>query len=474
MALDLPFFLAGQWRKSAQPLEVRSPYDGQTVGTTYYAQAADLEEALQAAERAFAATRALPAYERAAALAHIAQGVRENRDELSRTIALEAGKPIRDASAEVERAVFTLETASEEAKRIYGEVIPLDLIPSGQGRLGITRRFPIGPIAAITPFNFPLNLAMHKVAPAIACGNPVILKPPSATPLTMLTAARIIAEAGLPAGAVSVLPMSREVDHRLVSDDRIKMLSFTGSTAVGWALKEKAGRKRVLLELGGNAGVIVDRDADLVHAARRIASGSFSYAGQSCISVQRIYVHRAVFDRFTQALLDEVGRIKMGDPLDPTTDLGPMIDQVAVQRTAAWVAEAVAEGARLLAGGQARGRFFEPTVLTDVKPSAKVCSLEVFAPLVNLFPFDDFEAALAAINDSAYGLQAGVFTGSLSNALHAFQELEVGGVIINDIPTFRIDHMPYGGVKDSGLGREGLRYAIKEMTEVRIMVLSGF
>lgn len=473
MIQEYPFFRAGQWGKSDQPLRVVSPYDGQVVGVTFCASAADLDAAIGAAQQSFKVTRNLSAYERASILIRIARGIREQKDELARLIAMEAGKPVRDSSFEVERAIFTFEMAAEEAKRIQGEAISLDLMSHTTGRMGIVRRFPIGPVAAITPFNFPLNLAAHKIAPAIACGNTVVLKPPSKTPLTMLATARIIAESGLPEGALSILPMNREVDHQLVADPRLKMLSFTGSAVVGWALKARAGQKKVVLELGGNAGVIVDRDADIEAAARRISSGSFSYAGQSCISVQRVYVHQDIIEAFTQALLAEVGRVRVGDPLDSQTDLGPMIDEGAVARTQAWVEEAVAQGCRILAGGRARGRFFEPTVLIDVDPASKVCSMEVFAPLVSLFPFGDFKKAVAQVNDSVYGLQAGVFTGSLAHAFHAFQELEVGGVVINDIPSFRIDHMPYGGIKESGQGREGVRYAIEEMTEIKIMVLSG-
>ncbi|MDO8691898.1 MAG: aldehyde dehydrogenase family protein [Dehalococcoidia bacterium] len=473
MAPEYPFFLAGRWRRSDRPLEVTSPFNDQVAGTTFHASASDLEEATVAAQEAFPVLRGLPAYERAGILSRIAQGLNDRKSELARIIALEAGKPIRDSTFEVERAVFTFEVGAEEARRLGGEVLPLDLMPQARGKLGIVRRFPIGPIAAITPFNFPLNLAAHKVAPAIACGNPVVLKPPSKTPLTMLTACRIIAESGLPRGALSVLPMSREVDRRMVSDPRFKLLTFTGSGEVGWGLRERAGHKKVLLELGGNAGVIVDREAGLEHAAQRISAGSFSYAGQSCISVQRVYVHEEIFESFTNLLLKRVSAIKMGDPLDPATDLGPMIDPGAVARTQAWTEEAVAQGARILAGGKARGRFFEPTVLTDVDPSSKVCSLEVFAPLVSLFRVHDFEEAVAQVNSSAYGLQAGVFTESLAHAFYAYQEIEAGGVIINDTPSFRKDHMPYGGVKESGMGREGIRYAIEEMTEPRIMVLSG-
>jgi acyl-CoA reductase-like NAD-dependent aldehyde dehydrogenase len=385
---------------------------------------------------------------------------------------MEAGKPIRDALVEVDRASLTFRLGAEEAERLGGEVIPLDLMASSKGRIGITRRYPAGPVAAISPFNFPLNLAAHKLAPAIAAGCSIVLKPPSKDPLTMLTVAEIVEEAGAPAGSVSILPMSRALGDRLVADDRFAVLSFTGSPAVGWPMKARAGRKKVVLELGGNAAVIVDRTANLAWAVNRITVGSFAYAGQVCISVQRIFVHDDIFDAFVERFRAAAGTLRLGDPLDAETDLGPMVDAKAAARTQAWVDEAVAAGARVLLGGHADGTFFPPTILVDVPLNAKVCTEEAFAPLVVLARFSDFDAAVAQANDSRFGLQAGVFTNDLGNALRAFDGLEVGGVILNDVPTYRIDNMPYGGVKDSGLGREGLRYAIEDMTEIRILVVA--
>ncbi|MBI4297362.1 MAG: aldehyde dehydrogenase family protein [Chloroflexi bacterium] len=472
MAKEYPLFLAGEFQKSGERLEVKNPYGGAVVGTTFLASAEQLEAAIQSAQAAFQTTRRLPSYERERILKHIAGGIEKRKDDLARLITLQSGKPIRDAAAEVARAVLTFNTAAEESKRLGGEVIPLDWAAGSKGRLGITRRFPIGPIAGISPFNFSLNLAAHKVAPALATGNPIILKPPSQAPLTMLDVAALAQEAGVPKGALSVLPMSRALGDRLVTDDRIKMLSFTGSPPVGWDMKARAGKKKVILELGGNAGAIVDEGADLDYAAQRLAVGSFAYSGQICISVQRIYVVEAVAGEFQRRFLERVRRLKVGDPLDPETDLGPMIDEEAARRAEEWTKEAVAGGARLLAGGVRRGNIIEPTILADADPQAKVCRLEAFAPLVNLFTVKSFEEAVAQVNDSAFGLQAGVFTRDLDHALYAFRELEVGGVIINDVPLYRIDHMPYGGVKDSGYGREGLKYAMEEMTELRLMVIT--
>ncbi len=472
MAREFPFYCAGEWRTSDQRFEVKNPYNDEVIGVTSFATEQDYEDAVTAAESAFEEMRRLGTYERVQILQKLTDGLTAREDEITRMIAQEAGKPLRDARAEAARGVFTFQTAVEEAKRIGGEVIPLDLMASSAGRFGITRRFPIGPIAGISPFNYPLNLALHKIAPAIAAGNTIVLKPPTRDPLTMLLMAEILADVGLPKGAVSVMPMDRATGDRLVTDDRFKLLSFTGSPAVGWDMKNRAGKKKVVLELGGNAGVIVDADADLEFAANRIRTGAFSYAGQVCISVQRAYIHRSRFEEFSHKLVEQIQAMKIGDPLDEATDLGPMIDDKAAQRTEEWVNQAVAEGAKILTGGKAEGRFFQPTVLTDARRTSFVCSREAFAPLVNLFPFDEFEDALTEVNDSVFGLQAGVFTGRLEHALHAFETLEVGGVMINDIPTYRIDHMPYGGVKDSGLSREGLRYSIEDMTEPRLMVVN--
>ena len=468
-----PIFLAGRWVESPDTLVIDNPADpGTPAGSTFTATEAQYEEAVTAAVAAFEVTRRLPAYERGRILREISAGIKDRREELGRLIALEAGKPIRDALVEVDRATLTFRLGAEEAERMTGELIPLDLMPASKDRIGITRRFPIGPIAGISPFNFPLNLAAHKVAPAIASGNPIVLKPPSKDPLTMLTVAEIIEAAGAPAGSVSILPMTRELGDRMVADERFKLLTFTGSPSVGWRMKERAGKKKVVLELGGNAGVIVDKTADLDWAVKRCLVGAFSYAGQVCISVQRMVIHEDIWDAFMGRFVEGARGLKLGDPLDPTTDLGPMVDATAAGRTQRWVDEAVAMGGKLRLGGTAEGTYFAPTILTDVPLTAQVCSNEAFAPLVVAFPFRVLDQAIGLVNDSMFGLQTGVFTNDLAGAWKAFAELEVGGVMINDVPTYRIDHMPYGGVKDSGLGREGLRWAIEDMTEIRIMVLA--
>ncbi len=467
-----PIYVAGEWEESDDLLPVTNPYDGSTVGVTFNASPEQVERAIVGAERAFQTMRAMPTYEKVNLLRALAAEMKTRRDEVARTIALEAGKPIKDAEVEADRGVFTLETAAEEAKRIEGELIPLDLLPSSKGRFGIVRRFGIGPISGISPFNFPLNLALHKIAPALAAGNSIVLKPPSLDPLTMLLFAEMCDAAGVPKGAVSILPMSRELGDVLVEDDRFKLLSFTGSPDVGWKMKARAGKKQVVLELGGNAGVIVDEDADLEYAAGRVKTGAFAYAGQVCISVQRVFVHEKVYDRFRDLLVAETKKIVMGDPLDRATDVGPMIDDKSAARTQSWIDDAVRQGARVVTGGKAEGRFFQPTVIENADPASFVCSREAFAPLVTIFPVKSFGEAVARTNDSVYGLQAGVFTNNLERAMTAWERIEAGGVIINDIPTYRIDHMPYGGVKDSGLSREGLRYAIEDMTEPRLMVLN--
>ncbi|HEX2626292.1 MAG TPA: aldehyde dehydrogenase family protein [Candidatus Limnocylindrales bacterium] len=469
-----PIYLAGTWVESDDRLEVDNPADpGNPAGATYNASEAQYEEAVTAAVRAFEETRVLPAYERGRALREISAGIKARREELGRLLSMEAGKPIRDALVEVDRASLTFRLGAEEAERQYGETIPLDLLPSSKGRMGITRRFPIGPVAGISPFNFPLNLAAHKVAPAIAAGCSIVLKPPSKDPLVMLAVAEIIDSVGLPKGAVSILPMTRELGDRMVADDRFKLLSFTGSPSVGWRMKERAGKKKVVLELGGNAGVIIDKTADIDWAVKRSLVGAFAYSGQVCISVQRMFVHEDVREEFLAKFNAGVAALKMGDPLDPTTDVGPMVDATQASRTKRWVDEAVQLGGRVVAGGTQDGAFFAPTVLENVPVEAQVCSNEAFAPLVVVFPFSDFSDAIRQVNDSFFGLQTGVFTNDLGHAWQAFNELEVGGVIVNDIPTYRIDHMPYGGVKDSGLGREGLRWSIEDMTELRIMVLAS-
>jgi glyceraldehyde-3-phosphate dehydrogenase (NADP+) len=456
-----------------QPLDVRNPYDNSLVSSVPLADEAAFDRAARGAVAAAPVMARMPAFERAALLMRVSAAITAGREDIARVLAAEAGKPIKDARVETDRASMTFQVAAEEARRLSGEVIPLDLAAHGAGRIGIVRRFPIGPIAAISPFNFPLNLSAHKLAPAIAAGNTIVLKPATKTPLSALTLGRLLEEAGVPDGAVHVLPMSREVGDRLVTDERFKLLTFTGSSPVGWAMKARAGRKRVILELGGNAGVIVNDDADVTFAARRVAAGGFAFAGQSCISVQRVYVHESIFETFASELVRLIEALKVGDPLDPATDIGPMIEEDEAARIDAWVREAEAAGARVLTGGRRLGgAMFAPTVMTDVPATAKICAEEVFAPLVGLWRFSRLEDAVADVNRSRFGLQAGLFTRDLPGAFLAYDALEVGGVIINDVPTWRIDHMPYGGVKESGLGREGPRYTIEEMTEPKLMVIN--
>lgn len=469
---DHPILVAGRWEKSGKTLEVLSPYTQKLIGTTYSAGEKELEKSVSALEKSFAKTKKLSSFEKSLILSKIARSIESHKEEIARIIALEAGKPLKDSLREAERAVLTFQTASEEAKRFYGQTIPLDLAPGAEGREGIVKRFPLGPVLAITPFNFPLNLAAHKLAPSIAVGNPILIKVPAKTPLTMLTVARWVLEAGWPPEALSVFPMQSSLYDKLVADERFKILTFTGSSSVGWSLKAKAGKKRVLLELGGNAGAILDRDTPIEYAAQRVAVGAFSFAGQSCISVQRVYVHKDIRKEFEAALIRKVAALKTGDPLNPQTDVGPMIDPGALKQTQEWVDQSVREGARLLCGGKIRGNVFEPTILADVKNTSPASCEEAFAPILCLNSFTEFEEALEEVNRSRYGLQAGVFTKNLEHAFEAYERIEAGGVILNDVPTWRMDPMPYGGVKDSGLGREGIRYSMEEMSEPKLLVIS--
>ena len=466
------FFVDGKWIEEGDPVEIRAPYDGSVIASVFQGTHEHAEAAIVAAVKAFGTTRRLPAFERQRVLRRVSQSISERKPEFARTLAQEAGKPIKAARSEVERTIFTFNVAAEESTRIYGEYLPLDWQEYTAGRWGIVRRFPLGPIAAITPFNFPLNLAAHKVAPAIAAGCSMVLKPAPQTPFSALLLAEAVQQAGWPDGGLSVLPLSNEDGGRLVSDERIKLISFTGSAAVGWQIKKNAGKKKVVLELGGNAGVIVHSDTDLAYAADRCVAGSFGYAGQTCISVQRILVERSVCGKFIDLLLTGVKQLKTGDPLDEATDLGPLIRESDAVRASDWVEEAVRGGARLLSGGQRQGALLEPTVLTGTRPEMKVNCQEIFGPVVTVEPYDDFNQALRQINNSPYGLQAAIFTRDAKLLFNAYEELEVGALIAGDVPSFRIDHMPYGGVKDSGLGREGLRYAIEEMTEPKLLVMN--
>lgn len=467
-----PFLINGQWRSSTAVMPVVNPFTGKGIAEVCQAGATDVEEAVQASVIAFSITRRLPTHVRATALHHVAARLAARQEDFANTITAESGKPIADSRREVSRAIQTFTVAAEEAKRIPGEVIPLDLTPGTDRYLGISRRFPIGPVLGITPFNFPLNLVAHKVAPSLAAGNSMVLKPALQTPLTALMLGEVIAETELPPGALNIVPCDNAVAERLVTDERIKVLSFTGSAAVGWQLKAKAGHKRVLLELGGNAGVIVEPDADLDLAAKRCAAGGYGYAGQTCISVQRILAHESIYAPFLEKLLSHVRVLKMGDPNDEQTVVGPLINPAAARRIEEWIGEAVAQGARVLLGGKRTGSLVEATVLTDVRPEMKVSCEEVFGPVVSVSPYKRLEDALEVLNHSEFGLQAGVFTQDVDRIFQAYRELEVGTVLANEIPTFRADHMPYGGVKDSGLGREGVRYAIDELTELKLLVLN--
>jgi acyl-CoA reductase-like NAD-dependent aldehyde dehydrogenase len=466
------FFVDGKWIERGELAEVRAPYDGSVIAQVFQGTRADAELAITSAVKAFGTTRRLPAFERQRVLRRVAQAISQRKDEFARTLAHEAGKPIKAATTEVDRAVFTFNVAAEESTRIYGEYLPLDWQEYTAGRWGIVRRFPLGPIAGITPFNFPLNLVAHKVAPAIAAGCPLVLKPAPQTPLSSILLAEAVQQAGWPDGGLNVIPLSNDDAGLLVSDDRLKMISFTGSAAVGWAIKRNAGKKKVILELGGNAALIVHSDADLPYAAERCVAGAFGYAGQTCISVQRVLVERSVYGKFVDLLLAGVFKLRLGDPLEESTDVGPLIRESDAIRAADWIQEAVRGGARLLCGGQRKRSLLEPSILTGTKPDMKVNCQEIFAPVVTVEPYDSFDMALRQINNSAYGLQAGIFTRDAKLMFTAYEELEVGAVIAGDVPSFRIDHMPYGGIKDSGLGREGLRYAIEEMTEPKLLVMN--
>ena len=467
-----PYLVAGEWRTGDGTFEVASPYDGATVAEVGSPTDADIADATAAAADAFRTSRTLPTHERAEALAHISRRLEERADDVAEVIAREGGKPLKWSKVEAARAVSTFRWAAEEARREGGEILRLDTDAGTGSRLGIVRRFPLGPVLGIAPFNFPVNLVAHKMAPALAVGAPIVVKPATATPLGALLLGELFAETDLPPGMLSVLPVSGSRAEKMVHDDRFAKVSFTGSTDVGWSLKGAAPKKHFTLELGGNAGVIVHSDADLDHAAARVAFGGYYQAGQSCISVQRVFVQSEVYDDFCARFVKQVEGLKTGDPLDPSTDVGPVIDPGALERIEAWVDEAVAAGAEVLTGGRRRDPFYEPTVLANVNGDMKVCREEVFGPVTAVQRYETFEQALELANASRYGLQAGVFTSSIERAMLAHRELVVGGVIVNDVSAYRADQMPYGGAKESGYGREGLRSAMEEMTEPRIMVLS--
>ena len=466
-----PFLLAGELRNAADAWEIRSPFSGELIGRAALASRADVTAAIDAAVAAAPETAALPSHARATVLDHIAAQVAERKEELARLLAEEAGKPVGAARIELDRTIFVFRQGSEEAKRIAGEVMPMDLMPHGEKRWGLTRRFPLAPISAITPFNFPLLLAAHKLSPAIACGATMVLKPPPQDPLSTMLLAEIVKDAGYPAGAISIVPCTNDDAAPLLQDPRVRMVSFTGSAKVGWMIRQLAPMKRVALELGGNAAVLIEPDADLDRAVKRCVYGGYTYSGQSCISTQRILVHERVYDSFVERYVAEVAALRTGDPLDDATDVGPMIDEANAVRAESWIQEAVRGGARLAVGGARKGAILEPAVLLDTTSEMKVNCDELFAPATTVRRYGDFDAALATVNDSPYGLQAGLFTNDIRRIMRAFEVLEVGGLIVNDVSGYRVDHMPYGGVKQSGAGREGVRWAIEEMTEVRLLVL---
>jgi glyceraldehyde-3-phosphate dehydrogenase (NADP+) len=463
----------GQKVLGAQVKPVINPFSGEPVAEVSRADKAQVIQAIEAAQKGFEITRKLPAYQREAILRRVSDLIRAKSEELARTIALEAGKPIRDARGEVERAATTFSLASGEAVRLHGEILPLDINKLAGDRLGLVRRFPLGVISAISPFNFPLNLVAHKVAPAIAAGNSVVLKPSSSTPLTALMLGDILLEAGLPVEALHVVPCSPAAAEPMLTHPAVKMITFTGSAIVGWGIKSRAGQARVTLELGGNAAAIISEDADLDYAAARCVVGGYSYAGQICISLQRLYLHESIADRFLEKFVPQVQALRLGDPLDENTQLGPMITEEAAIQTEYWVRQAVEAGSKLLTGGVRRGSFYEPTILTDAPSDQPVSCQELFAPVVVVWRYSDYDQVLEAVNDSPYGLQAAVFTSHLGRIMTAFNRLEVGGLVINDVPTFRADNYPYGGVKGSGMGREGVRYAVEEMTELRTLVIQN-
>jgi aldehyde dehydrogenase (NAD+) len=462
----------GEWRTGEETFEVRSPFDDSVVAEIGVPTDADVEEAAATAAETFKTSQHLPIHARSEALDHISKRLSQTIDENAELIAREGGKPLKWAKVEATRAVSTFRWASEVIRHGDDELMRLDTEASLGSRMGLLRRFPIGPVLGITPFNFPLNLVAHKVAPSLGVGAPIVVKPASSTPIGSLRLAEFFAETDLPKGMYQVLPVRSKVADGIARDERYRKISFTGSAAIGWYLKGLDPRKRVTLELGGNAGVIVHSDADLDHAAARIAFGGYYQAGQSCISVQRVLVASEVYEEFATRLVKQVESLKVGDPMDPTVDVGPVIEKGEVTRIGEWVDEAVSQGAEVLTGGTGEGPFFQPTLLSGTTPEMKVRCEEIFGPVVTISPYQTFDEALAEVNNSKYGLQAGVFTNDINRAFEAHRTLEVGGVIVNDVSAFRADQMPYGGSKDSGFGREGLRFAMEEMTEPRIMVLS--
>ena len=467
-------YINGQWKEANEYAPLYSPYSGELLAEIAQADEADVDEAIRAAAAAAKTMAKLPASQRALILEKAVAIMEARKEELAVILAQEAAKPLRTGRVEIARTIQTYKFAAEEAKRIHGETVPLDAAPGGEGRLAFTVRKPIGVVGAITPFNFPFNLVAHKVGPAIAAGNTVVLKPASQTPLSSLVLADIFAEAGLPGGALNILPgKGAVVGEKLVSDSRIAAITFTGSPAVGIAMKNKAGLKRVTLELGSNSAVIIDQTVEITQAlVDRCVVGAFSFSGQVCISLQRVYIHQSKYEEFLDKFKTATEKLVLGDPLQEATDMSSVISAKDHERMGAWVQEAVQAGAQVVTGGKAvNERLFAPTILTNVSAHSSVSCQEVFGPIVVVTPFEAIGEAIEAVNDSRFGLQAGIYTSDIHAAMRAAEELEVGGVMINDIPTFRVDNMPYGGVKDSGFGREGIKYAVEEMTELKLIAI---
>ncbi|KAF0818651.1 MULTISPECIES: aldehyde dehydrogenase family protein [unclassified Cytobacillus] len=463
-------WISGKFKKTENYKAVKSPFSGEVIAEVAMAAPSDVKSAIDAADQSRKTMAEMPAHKRAEILENAVALLKEEKEECAKIISLEASKPIKAARGEVDRTIMTYTFAAQEARRLYGETIPMDAAPGGEGRVSYTVREPLGIIGAITPFNFPMNLVAHKVGPAIAAGNTVVLKPASQTPLSAYKIADIFHRAGLPAGALNVVTGSGgTVGDVLVEDSRISMITFTGSPAVGRQIREHAGLKRVTLELGSNSAVVVDENADLEKIVPRIAAGAFAFQGQVCISVQRIYVHESLYQTFTERFVEEARKLKIGDPLNEDTDISAMISRSDTERAESWIRSAVENGAELAIGGNSTGNTLYPTVLLNVGKSERISCEEAFAPVVHINSFSSFEEALAQVNDSEFGLQAGVFTNDVNKAFKAAKELQVGGVMVNDFPTFRVDHMPYGGVKMSGMGREGIKYAVEEMTELKLI-----
>lgn len=471
LAESYPYYLANEAVYANTDLDIINKYTQKSATKVALADAEVIDKAITAAVAAQPALNKMPAYERQQILEHCIARFKERFDELAYALCIEAGKPIKDAQGEVTRLIDTFKIAAEEAVRINGEVVELEITARAKGYSGMTKRVPIGPCSFISPFNFPLNLAAHKIAPAIAAGCAFVLKPASRTPIGAIIIGEILAETDLPKGAFSILPCSREGADLFTTDERFKLLSFTGSPDVGWALKAKAGKKPVILELGGNAACVVDHDTDIDDAVDRIITGAYYQSGQSCISVQRVIVHHSIYEKFKTAYLEKVSQLVEGDPLDPDTFIGPMIAESEAERLESWINDAVQKGAKLLCGGKRNGAMLSASILEDVPKDCDISADEAFGPVSVLSSFSDFNDALAEVNNSQFGLQAGIFTRDIYKAHQAWDELEVGGVVIGDIPSWRVDNMPYGGVKESGLGREGIRYAIEDMTELRLMIL---